>query len=72
MNISTDHLDENPFPNKPSGGYEWWYFDALSKDGNWSFVVIFYQGNPFSPEYIRNIKKNSTDPDEFPGVSISI
>lgn len=57
MNISTDHLDENPFPNKPSGGYEWWYFDALSEDRNWFFVIIFYQGNPFSPEYIRSIKK---------------
>ncbi len=72
MNISTDHLDENPFPNKPSGGYEWWYFDALSEDRNWFFVIIFYQGNPFSPEYIRSIKKNSTDPDQFPAVSISI
>ena len=72
MNISTDHLDENPFPNKPSGGYEWWYFDALSEDRNWFFVIIFYQGNPFSPEYIRNIENKSSCPDEFPAVSISI
>ncbi|MEQ9091380.1 MAG: hypothetical protein RIE52_09835 [Balneola sp.] len=72
MNISTDQLDENPFPNKPSGGYEWWYFDALSEDGNWGLVIIFYQGNPFSPEYIRNIEKKSSYPDEFPAVSISI
>lgn len=72
MNISTDHKDENPFPNKPSGGYEWWYFDALSEDGNWSFVIIFYQGNPFSPEYIRNIENISSTPDDFPAVSISV
>ncbi|XWN38307.1 MAG: hypothetical protein ROO71_05070 [Balneola sp.] len=72
MNISTDYKDENPFPNKPSGGYEWWYFDALSNDGNWAFVVIFYQGNPFSPKYIQNIKKKCSGPDDFPAVSISI
>lgn len=72
MNISTDHQDENPFPNKPSGGYEWWYFDALSSDGKWGFVIIFYQGNPFSPEYIQQMAKSSATADEFPAVSISI
>tara|TARA_R110002124_G_scaffold48026_3_gene142168 strand:- start:2631 stop:3701 length:1071 start_codon:yes stop_codon:yes gene_type:complete len=72
MNISTDHKDENPFPNKPSGGYEWWYFDAISDDKEWSFVVIFYQGNPFSPKYIQEINESGGSPDNHPAVSISI
>lgn len=72
MNISTDYQEEKPFPNKPSGGYEWWYFDAISADEAWSFVVIFYQGNPFSPNYIQKIKKNNGLPEQYPAVSISL
>jgi carotenoid 1,2-hydratase len=72
MNISTAQKDEDPFQNKPSGGYEWWYFDAISADKEWSLVIIFYQGNPFSPRYIQAIEAGNTIPDEFPAVSISI
>lgn len=72
MNISTDQKDENPFPNKPSGGYEWWYFDAISDSKEWSVVVIFYQGNPFSPKYISGINESGASPDNHPAVSISI
>jgi len=72
MNISTSHRDENPYPNKPSGGYEWWYFDAISDDNDWSFVIIFYQGNPFSPKYIEQIKNRGAFPADFPAVSISV
>lgn len=72
MNISTDHSEDQPFNNKPSGGYEWWYFDAISEDREWSFVVIFYIGNPFSPKYIRDINRKSSKPDDYPAVSISV
>lgn len=72
MNISTDHNEDRPFSNKPSGGYEWWYFDAISEDREWVFVVIFYIGNPFSPEYIRDINLKAAKPDEYPAVSISV
>ena len=72
MKISTDHNEDAPFGNKPSGGYEWWYFDAISNDGEWSFVVIFYIGNPFSPKYIQNIDQHSAKPDAHPAVSISV
>jgi len=33
------------------GGYEWWYFDALSDDGVWAMTCIWFLGNPFSPYY---------------------
>jgi len=72
MKISTDHNEDVPFESKPSGGYEWWYFDAISDDGEWSFVIIFYIGNPFSPEYIQNIDVHSSKPDDHPAVSISV
>ncbi len=72
MNISTDFAEDRPFHNKPSGGYEWWYFDAVSNDKEWGIVAIFYQGNPFSPEYIKGLEKGSTSPDEHPALSISV
>jgi carotenoid 1,2-hydratase len=33
------------------GAYEWWYFDALSTDGQWAITCIWFLGNPFSPYY---------------------
>ncbi len=72
MRLSTDYDDEVPFPKKPSGGYEWWYFDAISSDGKWSFVIIFYLGNPFSPEYIRQTDQKKSSPVNFPAISVSL
>ena len=60
-------------PKPDPGSYEWWYFDAMSADHRYSFVVIFYEGNPFSRRYIDAID-NATDnlaPD-YPAISISI
>ncbi len=72
MNISSDYEKDFPVPDKPPGAYEWWYFDALTHDNEWGIVIIFYQGNPFSPEYIRQIKSQNSTPDEFPAISISL
>ena len=33
------------------GAYEWWYYDALSDDGEWALTCIWFLGNPFSPYY---------------------
>lgn len=60
-------------PKPAAGSYEWWYFDAISNDGKYSVVVIFYEGNPFSRRYmdaIENGKNNRAE--EYPAVSISI
>lgn len=57
-----------------SGGYEWWYFDAISSDDQYSLVVIFYEGNPFSTRYNKMILSENSNPypSAFPAVSISI
>ena len=74
MHIFSDPAkDLRPGEQKP-GGYEWWYFDAISDDGKHSLVVIFYRGNPFSNRYIRAIQEQSGQamPSQFPAVSISL
>lgn len=38
-------------PKKTAGGYEWWYFDALSDDGKDTLVIIFLDNFIFSPRY---------------------
>ncbi len=56
-----------------SGAYEWWYFDAVSDDGNTELVIIFYEGNPFSRRYIsRQQKGEAAKAEDFPAISISI
>jgi carotenoid 1,2-hydratase len=37
----------------PSGGYAWWYVDALSDDGAHALTLIAMLGNVFSPFYAR-------------------
>lgn len=69
MNISSKLTDEQIDPNKPSNGYEWWYFDALSTDKQWGIVIIFYDGNPFSPKYIQ---AQNALPTHFPAISVSV
>lgn len=73
MDIFSDsHKDVRSGVRQP-GGYEWWYFDALSDDGRYSFVIIFYEGNPFSTRYnARLLEGDRPLPSEYPAVSISI
>lgn len=35
----------------PSGGYAWWYVDALSDDGHQGLTIIAFVGSVFSPYY---------------------
>lgn len=44
-------------PDKPPGGYEWWYFDALSDDGKDAVVIIFLDNFVFSPRYNAQCRK---------------
>ncbi len=46
------------------GAYEWWYFDALSEDGDWALSCIWFLGNPFSPYYRAAALGQSTHPFE--------
>ncbi len=72
MNIISDvSKDVSHKPTRP-GGYEWWYFDAMSENG-YSIVVIFYEGNPFSRKYIQAVQKDEAiSGHHFPAISISL
>ena len=35
----------------PSGGYTWWYIDAISDDGAHALTIIAFMGSVFSPYY---------------------
>lgn len=75
MYILSDPAKDIRSPKQVPGGYEWWYFDAVSTDGQYSLVVIFYEGNPFSTRYITALEKqqaNPVMPADYPAVSISV
>ncbi|MTI88268.1 MAG: hypothetical protein FH748_09900 [Balneolaceae bacterium] len=72
MNISTDPGSLYPSLNKPASGYEWWYFDGLSADGKYGFVIIFYLDNPFSTKKITELYNNSNTAGHVPAVSVSV
>lgn len=44
------------------GAYEWWYFDALSDDGQQALTCIWFLGNPFSPYYRLASRGQAADP----------
>ena len=63
MHVIND-LKENTFHDiKDTGAYEWWYFDCIDEDNEYSFVAIFLTGNPFSPEYSEQLKNHLKFPD---------
>ncbi|MEQ8525764.1 hypothetical protein [Gracilimonas sp.] len=72
MNISTDVRQITPDFNKSFGGYEWWYFDGLSEDGQQGFVIIFYQTNPFSTQYIKDLEAGQVGRVSYPAISVSL
>ena len=73
MKIISDHTQDTKSPKPIPGSYEWWYFDAVSDDGNTSLVIIFYEGNPFSRRYIEEIKcKPNITAEYFPAISLSV
>ncbi|HEX8493060.1 MAG TPA: hypothetical protein VF658_09485 [Pyrinomonadaceae bacterium] len=42
----------------PAPAYEWWYFDALSRDGRDALVIIFLTNFIFSPRYNRAVMES--------------
>ena len=61
------HID----PDTP-GGYEWWYFDALSDDGRYALVVIYFIGTPMSPYYKRTVDGRGDRARDWCGVFVSL
>ena len=79
MHVIND-LKENRFHDiKDTGAYEWWYFDCIDEDNEYSFVAIFLVGNPFSPEYSERLKNHlkypeseKPDPMDYCAVSFNL
>ncbi|NBC28142.1 MAG: hypothetical protein GVY08_14865 [Bacteroidetes bacterium] len=73
MQILSDFKKDIRHPKPEPGSYEWWYFDAISSDGQYSIVVIFYDGNPFSRRYNDAILNQENDlAEQYPAISLSV
>jgi carotenoid 1,2-hydratase len=72
MKIISDHTLDVRKADKAAGGYEWWYFDGWDEKHELGFVIIFYDGNPFSTRYIEQSEKAPMYPSQFPAISISV
>ncbi len=70
--VNEDVRHKKPDP----GGYEWWYFDAIDSSGIFRLVIIFYDGIPFSLDYIDACKNAKGGKpvlaENHPGISISV
>ena len=72
MQIISDFTKDTRTKKTVPGSYEWWYFDAVDKNG-YSIVVIFYEGNPFSKRYIQALSNGRNHfAESFPAISISV
>jgi carotenoid 1,2-hydratase len=56
----------------PSGGYLWWYADAVSDDGRHGLTMIAFVGSVFSPYYRRALKRGAADPEDHVAINIAL
>jgi carotenoid 1,2-hydratase len=60
-------LDPDRFFQFPTpGAQEWWYFDAISDDGAYALVVVWYAGLPFDPDYGLATLRHLKNPGRYP------
>ena len=55
-----------------SGGYLWWYVDALSDDGNYGLSIIAFVGSVFSPYYRSALKRGAADPENYCSLNVAL
>ena len=48
------------------GSQEWWYFDAISDDGEYALVIVWYAGLPFDPDYGLATLRHLRNPARYP------
>jgi len=74
MQVSFGNIDDVFHNLRTNGSYEWWYFDGISTDSDYSFVIIFFVGIPMSATYISsyNNSDNSLDPIQNCGISVNL
>lgn len=76
MKFESNYLSDTPKLKDTPGSYDWWYFDGSDRRGEYQFVIIFYEGCPFSTRYIRSIERHpdhvNSKAKAHPAVSISV
>lgn len=73
MDISFFDTDNTKILANEPNAYEWWYADFIDKASGISGVIIFYNGNLFSPAYIKAQEKQSEAfPENYPAISVSL
>lgn len=68
-------FQEDIFHNlQTKGAYEWWYFDGVSTNSDYSFVIIFFVGIPMSATYISSVEHDITPipPLDNCGISVNL
>lgn len=60
------HDPDRFFGFRTPGSQEWWYFDAISDDGELAVVVVWYAGLPFDPDYGLAALRHAKDPARHP------
>jgi carotenoid 1,2-hydratase len=55
-----------------SGGYAWWYVDALSDCGRYALTVIAFVGSVFSPWYARSRRTGDADPLRHGAINVAL
>jgi carotenoid 1,2-hydratase len=56
----------------PSGGYVWWYIDALSDDGRYGLTLIAFVGSVFSPYYAWARRNGTPDPANHCALNVAL
>lgn len=65
--MSSLTLDPDRWVNPQSpGAHEWWYFDAISDDGEDALVLVWYAALPFDPAYGLASLRHIRQPDRYP------
>ncbi len=56
----------------PSGGYLWWYVDAVSDDGAHGLTIIAFVGSVFSPYYHWRLARGAADPEDHVAINVAL
>ena len=56
----------------PSGGYCWWYVDAISDDGQRAFSLIAFIGSVFSPYYRWQKQRTDAEPLNYCALNVAL
>jgi len=56
----------------PSGGYAWWYVDALDAEGRNGLAIIGFVGSVFSPYYALARRRAGADPVDFCSINVGL